>query len=93
MHGIILEKTLDEMGLEFKNYTESIVQPLIEAGDNSNPQMQTVIPNLTEHKGILALPAILPATNAQKMLQLNISKAAGTMNLVMFQSIERMITF
>ena len=93
LHGIILEKTLDEMGLEFKNYTESIVQPLIEAGDNSNPQMQTVIPNLTADKGILALPAILPATNAQKMLQLNISKATGTMNLVLFQSIERMITF
>ena len=81
------------MGLEFKNYTESIVQPLIEDGDNSNPKMQTVIPSLTEYKGILALPAILPATNAQKMLQLNISKATGTMNLVMFQAIERMITF
>tara|TARA_R110000744_G_scaffold60738_1_gene125735 strand:+ start:415 stop:1995 length:1581 start_codon:yes stop_codon:yes gene_type:complete len=93
LHGIILEKTLDEMGLEFKNYTESIPQPLIDAGDNSNPQMQTVIPDLTAHKGILALPAILPATNAQKMLQLNISKATGSMNLVLFQSIERMITF
>ena len=94
LHGIMLEKCLDEMGIEFKNYTECLTQPLIGAGTDINFTMIDVIPNKTNDIGVLVLPAILPATNGTKLFQVNITKTASTdMNLVLFQMVEKVINF
>tara|TARA_R110002124_G_scaffold175519_4_gene343304 strand:- start:976 stop:2583 length:1608 start_codon:yes stop_codon:yes gene_type:complete len=94
LHGIMLEKTLSEMGIEFKNYTETQLKPLNNAGTDINDNMITTQPDKTDDIGVLVLPAVLPASNGSKLFQINITKSANTdMNIVLFQMIERVINF
>ena len=94
LHGIMLEKTLSEMGIEFKNYTETQLQPLNAAGTDINNDMLLTQPSKGDYVGVLVLPSVLPASNGSKLFQINITKSASTdMNIVLFQMIERVINF
>ena len=94
LHGIMLEKCLSEMGIEFKNYTETQLKPLNSLGTDINSNMLQLQPTKSDDIGVLVLPSVLPASNGSKLFQLNITKSASTdMNIVLFQMIERLINF
>lgn len=105
LHGIILEKTLEEMGLEYKNSLDVLPrQMLVDAGDinASAVIVEAAVYPTTETGstgGVLVVPVMYEANGQSKLLNLDVVRdvtvpaAATALNLVLFQQVERTINY
>lgn len=105
LHGIILEKTLEEMGLEYKNSLDVLPRQMLVDGtgiDASAVIAESAVYPTTETNstgGVLVVPVIYEANGQPKLLNLDVVRdlaspaAAKALNLVLFQQVERTINY
>ena len=102
LHNIMLEKTLEEMGVPYKNNldtlpTQMLLTTLTPDHNTATPPTNTEIyaPLVNDLGGVLALPVLYEADGAPKLLTMNISKSqtGEKFNLVIFNMVERTINY
>ncbi len=104
LHGIILEKTLEEMGLEYKNNLDVLPKMLnmnIGASINNSSVISAggVFTAQEGTSGVTVIPLIYEQTGVAKLINLDLQRSAtvpgavGSMNLVMFQQVQRVINY
>jgi hypothetical protein len=105
LHGIILEKTLEEMGLEYKNNLDVLPQQMkVDNGDILDSEViveSGVYPETVTGStgGVLVVPVMYEANGQSKLLNLDVVRdiaapaAAVALNLVLFQQVERTINY
>ena len=98
----MLEKTLEEMGVPYKNNLDTLpTQMLLTVTppdhNTATPPTNTEIyaPLVNNLGGVLALPVLYEADGAPKLLTMNISKSqtGDNFNLVIFNMVERTINY
>jgi hypothetical protein len=97
LHGIYLEKTLEVMGLPYKNNLDTL--PKIING-SATLDLSEIVPEseiFTANAGnrVVVLPVMYEATGARKILNIDLTKdkAGEDLNLVVFSQVERTIDY
>lgn len=100
LHNIILEKTLEEMGLEHKNNLDVLTKQITGAAVLNDSQVIEMYKNYstltaTGKDGVIVLPVIYEQTGQSKLLNIDLTKdnAGNSINLVAFSMIERTIQY
>ena len=105
LHQVIMEKTLEEMGLDYKNNLDVMPSQIQLDQDFDHTDFQTeghTIPNyqvmdsINAHNGVLTLPVMYEQNGQPKLMTINVSRGTGAtsnFNLVIFTQIERTIEY
>tara|TARA_R110000782_G_scaffold45394_3_gene100873 strand:+ start:3377 stop:5041 length:1665 start_codon:yes stop_codon:yes gene_type:complete len=108
LHNIIMEKTLESMGLEYKNNLDVLPNQIkITPTDAIALLSNEIIPQIsvfeaiaaTGTNGVTVIPVMYDDDNQSKLINLDLQRdatapaAVGVMNLVLFQEVERTINY
>ena len=101
LHGIMLEKTLEEMGCMYRNNLDVVPQQLgsvvvEEVAEIAMPSEAEVFGPIAGVNGVLVLPAPYAADGQPKLLNVSVRKQTDVsvdMNLVIFNQIERTVEY
>jgi hypothetical protein len=99
LHGIMFEKTLEVMGLPYKNNLDTLPRQIV-AGTIADPTLAQVISENeifqpAELSRTTVLPVIYEATGQRKLLNVDLSKSVDgeNLNLAIFQMVERTLEY
>ena len=101
LHGIMLEKTLEEMGCAYRNNLDVVPQQLSyvvveEVAEIAMPSEAAVFGPIEGVNGVLVLPAPYAPDGQPKLLNVSVRKQTDVsvdMNLVIFNQIERTVEY
>ena len=97
LHGIYLEKTLEIMGLPYKNNLDTLPKIIngLPALDQSEIIPESEIFTAEAQNRVVVLPVMYEATGARKILNIDLvkDKAGSDLNLVVFSQVERTIDY
>ena len=99
LHGIMFEKTLEVMGLPYKNNLDVLPRQIV-AGTIADPTLASVITEaeiFQPHTAnrVTVLPVIYEATGQRKLLNIDLNKSVdgSNLNLAIFQMVERTVEY
>ena len=105
LHHIMLEKTLEEMGLDYKNNLGVMPSQIEMAEDFDNADVQTegstianyqVMDSINASNGLITLPVMYQQNGLPKLMTINVSRDSGAtanFNLVIFTQVQRTIEY
>ena len=99
LHGIMFEKTLEVMGLAYKNNLDVLPRQII-AGTTADPTLAEVISEFQVFEPVATarttvLPVIYEGTGQRKLLNIDLTKSVDgeNLNLAIFQMVERTVEY
>jgi hypothetical protein len=105
LHNIMMEKTLEEMGLDYKNNLDVMPSQISCAEDFDNADFNTecsvisnseVMDSINASNGVLMLPVMYKQDGTPKLMTIHVRRGAGAtsnFNLVIFTQVERTIEY
>ncbi len=105
LHNVILEKTLEEMGLDYKNNLDVMPSQISNAEDFDNADFNTegsvinnseVMDSINASNGLLTLPVMYKQDGTPKLMTIHVRRGAGAtanFNLVIFKQVKRTIEY
>lgn len=105
LHNVILEKTLEEMGLDYKNNLDVMPSQISNAEDFDNADFNTegsvinnseVMDSINASNGLLTLPVMYKQDGTPKLMTIHVRRGAGAtanFNLVIFTQVQRTIEY
>lgn len=105
LHNVMMEKTLEEMGLDYKNNLDVMPSQISCAEDFDNADFNTecsvisnteVMDSINASNGLLTLPVMYKQDGTPKLMTINVRRGAGAtlnFNLVIFTQVERTIEY
>ena len=99
LHGIMFEKTLEVMGLAYKNNLDVLPRQII-AGTTADPTLAEVISEFQVFEPVATarttvLPVIYEGNGQRKLLNIDLNKSVNgeNLNLAIFQMVERTVEY
>ena len=99
LHGIMFEKTLEVMGLAYKNNLDVLPRQII-AGTTADPTIAEVISEFQVFEPVATarttvLPVIYEGNGQRKLLNIDLNKSVNgeNLNLAIFQMVERTVEY
>mgnify|MGYP003630565989 FL=1 len=105
LHNVMLEKTLEEMGLDYKNNLDVMPSQISNDEDFDNADFNTecsvisnseVMDSINASNGLLTLPVMYKQDGTPKLMTIHVRRGAGAtanFNLVIFTQVQRTIEY